>query len=704
MKQIIQSLKDGNTKLIDVPTPSLKPGHVLIHTTQTLVSLGTEKMLVKFGKSTLIEKIKKRPDQVKKAFQRMKSDGIISTINLVKEKLDQEFPLGYCNVGRVIESAVDGIVTGDRVASNGNHSEIVLVPENLIVKIPDNVSDDEASFTVIGSIGLQGIRLIKPEFGENIVVIGLGLVGLITVQLLKSNGINVIGVDIDKRKCELAKSYGAITINSSKKDPVKSIKSIIGEDGVDGVLITASADTNAIISQAAQMSRKRGRIVLVGVVGLNIDRNDFYEKELSFQVSCSYGPGRYDSEYEVKGIDYPLPYVRWTEKRNFETVIGALEKKSLIVDDLITEKIPIEDYDKVYHSLGDDGSIASIFTYSQNIGYDDVIICNNKQLGIDEGNIGIIGSGNFTKTTILPILKKLKANIKYISSSGGISSTQLASKYGIQHSTTNFKKVLRDDKVDSVIIATRHDNHHELILESLKAKKQIFVEKPLCIYENQLDQIIRQYKKSKDSSIMIGFNRRFSSHSKAIKDSIGDNSGPINIIYTMNAGHIPKNHWVHDKDIGGGRIIGEACHAIDLCNFFTESKIKSICVNSLGEIENNKNDNVSILLRYNNGSNAIVNYFSNGSNKYSKERFEIFANDRTWICDNYSKTIAYDVPRFKTLKTKVDKGHLQQFKLYMKKLKNGGDPLISFDDIINVTKATFAVSKSIKKGVWIDIK
>ena len=364
MKQIIQSVKNGKTELIDVPVPYLPSGHILIKTTRSLVSLGTERMLVEFGRSSIIQKIKKRPEQVKVAINKLKTDGVLSTLKLVNDKLDQDFPLGYCNVGIVVESRSNQFQIGDRVASNGNHAEMVAIPENLATHIPSSVDDDSASFTVIGAIGLQGIRLIDPTFGETIIVVGLGLVGLITAQLLKANGVNVIGVDVDDEKCSLCESFGITAINSSNQDAVKMILNITGNIGCDGVLITASTPSNKVISESAKMSRKRGRIVLVGVVGLDIDRNDFYEKELTFQVSCSYGPGRYDEKYERNGQDYPIAFVRWTEKRNFETILNAIDNHNLNVKPLITKKVLLENFNDVYDNLNSENNIASILCYS----------------------------------------------------------------------------------------------------------------------------------------------------------------------------------------------------------------------------------------------------------------------------------------------------------------------------------------------------
>ena len=707
MKQILQSFKTGETELVELPVPKVQFGNVLIQTTHSLVSLGTERMLVEFGKANLINKARQQPDKVKQVFDKIKTDGLIPTISAIQSKIDQPLPLGYCNTGEVIAvgQGVSGLHVGNRVASNGPHAEIVSVPENLVVKIPANVINEDATFTVIGSIGLQGIRLLNPTFGETIVVFGLGLIGLITCQLLKANGCNVIGIDLDQSKCNQAEEWGVKVINLTKNNPVKTVLEIINV-GADGVLITASTKSNAVISQAAQMSRKRGRIVLVGVVGLDIKRTDFYEKELSFQVSCSYGPGHYDDNYEHKGIDYPLPYVRWTEKRNFKTVLKAISNRSLYVKDLITEKVPFADYHQIYDRISSSNSIASILVYPN---YEKDFIDQNT-IKLKETSfagqkcvVGIIGAGNFTKMTVLPALKNTGASFKYIASSGGMNGTLLAKKYGFSHSTTDYKEILNDRDVDTVIITTRHNSHSKFIVEALLSGKNVFVEKPLAINEIQLVEIISTYHKVEHPSLMLGFNRRFSPHIQAIKKSLGKQPGLINLVATMNAGFIPKDHWVHDLEMGGGRIIGEACHYIDLCVFLTGSEIKSICMNAMGKLTEVNTDNASILLRFKNGSNATINYFANGSKSYSKERIEVYSQERTWIVDNFKTTKAFGAKGFKNLKTRINKGHRAQFHDYIKRIKEGGESLIPFDEIVNVTKASFAAVTSLRENCWVSV-
>ena len=706
MKQIIQDLKKGDTILEEVPVPRVKAGSVLIKTTRSLVSLGTERMLVDFGKANFIQKAKQQPDKVKMVLDKVKTDGLRPTLEAVFNKLGQPLPLGYCNVGRVVAvgKGVTEFSVGDRVASNGNHAEFVSVPKNLVAKIPDNVSDDDATFTVIGSIGLQGIRLLNPTFGETIVVVGLGLIGLVTAELLLANGCNVIGFDFDSEKIRIAKEKGVTVLNPSDgTDQVKFVESLTNGVGADGVIITASNKSDEIISQSARMCRKRGRVVLVGVIGLNISRADFYEKEISFQVSCSYGPGRYDEEYEMKGQDYPIGFVRWTEKRNFEAVLNSISKGNLEVGSLITDRIALLDYQKIYGDMSNSRSIASILEYPADFDEVSTIEINKKSFEGKKGVLGIVGAGNFTSATIMPNLKKINADVKFIASSGGLSSTTMAKKYGVANSTTNYKEMLEDKEVDLIFITTQHNTHARIVVESIKAGKNVFVEKPLALNTDELDSIIESYQKN-NVNISVGFNRRFAPLAKKMKKALGSSITPINIVATMNAGFIPKDVWVHDMDIGGGRIIGEACHYIDLCSYLIGSKVIAVCMNAMGVNPKENTDNASILLKYENGSNAVINYFANGSKGYSKERVEVYSQERTLVMDNWRKLKGYGFRGFSSAKSGQDKGHFNQFQALVTQQKNGGNPIIPFDEIVNTTRASFAAIDSLKEGKWISIK
>jgi predicted dehydrogenase/threonine dehydrogenase-like Zn-dependent dehydrogenase len=705
MKQIIQSFKTGATLLEEVPAPQVKRGQVLIQTTRSLVSLGTERMLVEFGKSNLLSKARQQPDKVKQVLDKIKTEGLLPTLEAVFNKLGEPLPLGYCNVGKVIAvgEGVSEFQIGDRVASNGQHAEFVCVPKNLVAKVPENMSDEEAAFTVIGSIGLQGIRLCNPTLGETIVVTGLGLIGLLTAQLLKANGCNVIGIDFDQAKLDLAKQWGIHTINpAAGDDPVKTVMDKTNGVGADGVIITASTKSNDVISQAAQMSRKRGRIILVGVIGLNLSRAEFYEKELSFQVSCSYGPGRYDDAYEQKGQDYPLPFVRWTEQRNFETVLQAISTGIIQVKPLITEVVPLQDYQKIYGEIGSSKSIASLLSYSNATYSNQITLHSNANTKTNNG-LAIVGAGNFTKMTMMPALSKTKANLVSIVSSGGVSGTALAQKFNIAKSATSIDAVLEDEAVNTVLITTRHNLHAPMVIKALEAKKNVFVEKPLALHHEELIDIIKAYQKS-NNVLTVGFNRRFSPFATKMKALLGNANTPINVIATMNAGMIPSNVWVHDLKVGGGRIIGEACHFIDLISFLTGSKVTEVCMNAMGVNPQENTDNASILLKYENGSTGVVNYFANGSKSYSKERVEVYSQERTLVLDNWRSLIGYGFKGFSKMKSKMDKGHAAQFSQLVAQIEKKGDALIPFDSLVNTTHASFAAIESLKSKAWVSVK
>ncbi len=705
MKKIVQNVKNGETKLINIPVPTPLKGKVLIKSNRSLVSLGTERMLVDFSKSSYLQKARKQPEKVKMVLDKVKTDGLIPTINTVFNKLNEPMSLGYCNSGVVVEIGDDvkKFKVGDRVISNGAHSEYISVSENLVHKIPDNVNDDDAAFTVIGAIALQGVRLCNPTIGETIVVYGLGLIGLITIQILKANGCKVIGIDLDEEKNNIAKSFGVDTVNPKNISEVEYVIEQTNKIGCDGVIITASAKTNEIIANSAKMSRKRGRIILVGVIGLNISRADFYEKELTFQVSCSYGPGRYDYEYEENGNDYPLPYVRWTENRNFGTILSLIENQSINLEPLITEKKNFLDAKEVYDNINKSKSIATIFVYPENQKIEKKIKVSNKTFSTNINLTSIIGAGGFTSSMIIPSLYKLNYDIKYLSSSNGLNSSRLAKKYKIEYSTTDNNLIFNDKDVKHVFITTRHNTHYDLVMKAMDANKNIFVEKPLCLKKEELKKIIKKHSNSK-SKITVGFNRRFAPFSKIVKNFLVNQNTKINIVINVNAGFIPKDSWIQDLKVGGGRIVGEACHFVDLCIFYTSSLVGGVVANSISDQNDGNSDNVSILLKHENGSNSNINYFSNGSKKYSKERIEIFVNGKNVIIDNWRKLSIYDSNKILTKKKNQDKGHYNQFKELKENFSDANRELIPFSEIVNATEATFGILESLNSKSWVNIK
>jgi len=709
MKQIIQSLKTGETILDEVPTPMVKRGHVLIATSCSLISLGTEKMLVEFGQSGLIAKARQQPDKVKQVLEKIKTDGLLPTLNAVQNKLDQPIPLGYSNVGLVVDvgSDVSEFKIGDRVVSNGNHAEYVCIPKNLIAKIPDTVSNEAASFTVVASIGLQGIRLANPTLGETVVVIGLGLIGLLTGQILVANGCKVIGFDFDPVKIDLAKKFGILAYNSSSIDPIKTVLENTNSIGCDAVIITASTPSNEVIHQSAEMSRKRGRIILVGVIGLQLSRADFYQKELSFQVSCSYGPGRYDEDYEIKGKDYPLSYVRWTEKRNFEAILQLMESGRIHTEHLLTKKTSLNEVVPIYSNLSESKNEIGILIEYTSTGSKNTTISIQKSIqdGVKaKGNLAIIGAGNFTQAMILPCLKKTNAYLHTIVSSKGVSGNHAARKFGIANSSTSISDVLLNKDIDTLVISTPHSTHAKYVCDALNSEKNVFVEKPLALNREELEQIKNIYHSNQHLQIMVGFNRRFSPLIARIKELLPNNNEPFNMTFVANAGFIPKNHWTQDPEIGGGRIIGEACHFIDLLAYICGSEIESVCASAMGINPDRNSDNVTIMLKFKNGSNGTIHYFANGNKGYSKERLEVYQMGKIVILDNFKSLQGFGFKGFSKKKLfNQDKGHQAEFLSFVYAIQNGGAPLISFPSLYNSSLAAIAATESIDQGVWIQI-
>ena len=685
--------------------PVCPPGRLLIATHRSLISAGTERMLVEFGKASLLAKARAQPDKVKQVIDKIKTDGLLPTLEAVFNRLDEPLPLGYCNAGVVLEvgSSVADFKPGDRVVSNGPHAEIVCVPKNLCAKIPDDVTDEQAAFAVISSIGLQGVRLLQPTLGEKVVVFGLGLIGLVAVQLLKASGCRVLGVDISADRLKMAESFGIGAVNAGTGgDAVAAAGAWTQGKGVDGVLIAASAKTDDIVHQAAEMCRKRGRIVLIGVVGLNLRRNDFYEKELTFQVSCSYGPGRYDEAYEHGGHDYPLGLVRWTEQRNFEAVLASMQSGQLVVERLITHRFPLDQASAAYEKISTDPSaLGVILHYPAQVERQRTIkITELVATPVGKPVIAIIGAGNFAKMTMIPALSRGGGRIKYISAqSNSAAAAHLARKFGIEKATTNLQGVLNDSSVNAVFISTGHDSHAKLSCAALEAGKHVFVEKPLCMNVEEVERIIQTSTAHPDRLLMVGFNRRFSPHTQKIKQLLVGRSEPLSMNMTVNAGIIPTGHWVHDPVRGGGRIIGEGCHFIDLLSYLAGSPVKTVTAVQMGVGVPVPEDKMSILLSFEDGSVGTVNYFANGSKAYPKESLEVFSEGRVLRLDNFRKLHGYGFSKFRRFRTRrMDKGHQAEFDAFVNRIADGGLPLIPMAEMVNVTLASFAAVASSREG------
>ena len=716
MKQIIQNLKNGETSLIEVPSPKVSHGNLLIHTTVSLISAGTERMLVDFGKAGYLAKARQQPDKVKEVLAKVKTDGLATTYEAVQSKLSQPIALGYCNVGEVVEvgSGVEGFAIGDRVISNGNHSEVVSVPKNLCARIPDNVSDEQASFVVLAAIGLQGIRLTNPTLGEHIVVIGLGAIGLLTVQMLRAQGCRVLAIDVQDERLKLAAQVGALTANPSAGEDVLSVADKFSRgQGVDAVIITASTKSHDVVSQAAKMCRKRGRIILVGVVGLNLVRDDFYEKELSFQVSCSYGPGRYDPDYEEAGHDYPIAFVRWTQQRNFEAVLDLMSSGVVDALPLISHRVPLEKAPDLYQKISDgDQGLGMILQYSSHASARAVktialpTLSSSKRRVTDSVVVGFIGAGNYGSRVLIPAFKAAGAELHSVVTSGGLSGSVHGAKSGFEYSSTDINAVINNDSIDTIAIVTRHDSHSNLVCQGLQAGKNIFVEKPLAIDRAGLDAIKAQYLNQQNVSydgpnchLMVGFNRRYSPHITKMKSLLVTVNEPKSIIMTMNAGHIPPNHWVHDSEVGGGRIIGEACHYIDLMRFLVGSEIISSSARSMGQLVSGKinDDNAVITLGFSDGSFGTINYLSNGSSSYPKETIEVFSAGRVLALDNFRVLKGYGWSSFKALRTwRQDKGQKACVEAFLSGIRSN-KPAIPFSELLAVTAVSLDVAEQLRK-------
>lgn len=701
MKQILQNLSNGETNLVDVPCPKNRTANLLITSRNTLVSVGTERMLVDFGKAGWVEKARQQPDKVRMVLDKIKADGVLPTIETVRNKLDQPLTMGYCNVGVVAEvgAGVTGFEIGDRVASNGKHAEVVCVPINLCAKVPDAVSDEEAVFTVIGAIGLQGIRLAQSTLGEAVVVTGLGLIGLVTVQLLRAHGCRVLGIDFDSSRLEMARGFGAEVVDlSAGEDPVAVAHAFSRGRGVDTVIVTASTKSSEPIHQAALMCRKRGRIVLVGVTGLELSRADFYEKELTFQVSCSYGPGRYDSDYEEKGQDYPVGFVRWTEQRNFEAVLDMMADGRLDVKPLISHRFSIDEAEKAYAVVGgSEPSLGILLEYPAGADRDlenrTISLTTTPIAGDGKAVVSFIGSGNYATAVLIPAFKEAGSRLRCVASSAGVSGVHAGRKYGFEETTTDTERIFADTEVTAVVITTRHNSHARFVLQALAAGKHVFVEKPLCLTQQELKEI-EQAVRTGERCLMVGFNRRFSPLTEKIKMLLHGVQGPKSFIMTVNAGEIPSDHWTQDMEVGGGRIIGEACHSIDLLRHLAGNPIVSQA-HTLMDCENN--DTVSLHLQFADGSIGTIHYFANGNKGFPKERLEVFCAGRVLQLDNFRRLKGYGWPGFKKMNLlRQDKGQAQCAAAFVQAVEQGGVAPIPVDELMEVSRVTIEVVEALR--------
>jgi predicted dehydrogenase/threonine dehydrogenase-like Zn-dependent dehydrogenase len=649
-------------------------------------------MLLEFGKAGWIEKVLQQPGKALEIFDKVRTDGLLPAIVAVRAKLDEPISLGYSNVGVVLEGG--NYARGMRVVSNGPHAEVVRVPKNLTAAVPDGVSDDAAAFTVLGAIALEGIRLLAPSLGETIAVSGLGLIGLMAVQLLKAHGCRVLGVDLDEWKLDLAESFGAETVNLARgEDPATAAERMTQGRGVDGVLIAATTRSDEPVHQAAQMCRTRGRIVLTGVTGTHISRDDFYQKELSFQVSCSYGPGRYDPAYERDGQDYPPAYVRWTAQRNFEAVLEMMQEGRLRVEPLVTHRFPFGQVRDAYALLETEGPcLGIVLDYpardAGNALRRSVIVRSHSAWHLaprtaagDRGRIGVIGAGNYATKVLLPALRKEGARLAAIASSGGVSAQQAAGRFDIPTATTDVAVLFSDVSIGAVVVATRHDSHARLVCEALRAGKHVFVEKPLALRPEDLEEIEGEWT-ARPHVLLAGFNRRFAPHARKMRQLLATLSGPKSVVITVNAGEVPAGHWTQDEELGGGRLIGEGCHFLDLARFLVGRPIVAArwCKSA-------ERDTANLQTEFDDGSQATVHYFANGHRGYAKEHVEVFAEGRVLALDNWRRLRGYGWKDFSKLNLwRQDKGNGACLRAWLRAIEKDGPSPIPFAELIEVSR------------------
>lgn len=712
MKQIIQSYKTGKIILAEVPIPGCGNNGILVQTKSSLVSAGTEKLMVDLAKKSLIGKAKSRPDLTKQVFEKIKRDGLRQTIKKVFIQLDSPVPLGYSCAGEVfmVGKNVTGVSPGDRVACAGagyaSHSEINFIPKNLFTKIPDSVSFEDASFATVGAIALQGVRQLDPTIGEKIAVIGSGLIGQITIQILKANGCDVIAIDIDKSRLILAEKMGADKTALSD-EMFSAIEDFTSGLGIDGVVLTASTKSKQIMRDAGEISRNKGRIIIVGMFPIEIPRDVYYKKELECKLSMSYGAGRYDPVYEEQGVDYPLSYVRWTEQRNLKTVIRLIEQRKITPERLITHRFNFNDSIDAYKLLTGETKephLGIILNYDEDIKRERIIKISDKKK-VSKIELALVGAGNFSQSIALPTLKNLKVNLNSLVDYNSTISSHIGKKYQFNKISSSLEDILKDEKINTVMITTPHNSHARLVIECLKSNKNVFVEKPLAITEEDLKEIEKVYEKY-PKHLMVGFNRRFSSHAKKIKEFMSDSATPLVMDYVISAGDIPQEHWVQNPDVGGGRIIGEVCHFLDFLQFVSDSAPRSIYAISLktdNKIFKN-DDSIHISINYKNGSIGSITYHAVGDKSLPKEYFEASAGNKTVKMYNFYATEFYkDGHKSKYHSKGQDKGFAQEYQQFFDSIISNTPSPIPFESLYLTTLSTFRIIESIKTGLALSI-
>jgi predicted dehydrogenase/threonine dehydrogenase-like Zn-dependent dehydrogenase len=713
MKQLLQNIKTGKSIVEDVPVPTPREGQALVKVEASLVSAGTERMVVEFAEKSLVGKARSRPDLVKQVVDKARREGLLNTAQAAFNRLDQPMALGYSSAGTIVVlgKGMPGFKIGQRVACAGGgyavHAEYNVLPRNLLTPLPDNVDFESAAFTTLGAIALHGFRLAEPQIGENVAVIGMGLLGLLAAQIAASAGCNVLGIDVDPSRVDLASSLGVRAVR--REEAVDSSVAFTANRGFDMILICADTTSNDPIELAGVIARDRARVVATGAVGLSFPRKVYYEKEISFINSRSYGPGRYDLSYEEQGNDYPLGYVRWTEGRNFEAVVDLMAKGQLQVRPLITHRFDISEATQAYEVITGkkkEKFLGVLLTYPKVETQEETKIVFPSIVHRQSSTVklGVLGAGLFANSILLPAIQKA-ADIELIgiASSGGLHAQHAGKKFGFQYATSNDDEILNDPNITTVAILTRHDTHADLVIKALKAGKNVFVEKPLAINSNQLSAISRKLLKTDNCILTTGFNRRFSPLAQSLSSFLSHRGEPMYIHYRVNAGAIPLNHWTQDPEIGGGRMIGEGCHFVDFITFLVGATPISVTAHALPGGGKYHEDNTSMTFTFPDGSIGIVDYLANGDKSFSKERVEVFSEGRIAVLDDFVSLQTVKAGKKKEIKGAQNKGWVDEWRVFAKSIREGGEPPIPYEQLIGVTKSTFAVMESLRNRKTIEI-
>jgi polar amino acid transport system substrate-binding protein len=713
MKQILQGFKNGKLQVDDVPAPMLKNMGAIVQTRISVVSVGTERAVTEFASQGLAGKAHSRPDLVKQVMRKVKSDGLMSAYKTAMARLDVPLALGYSSMGEIIDigRSVTGLKCGDRVACAGggyaSHAELVYVPKNLMVKVPEGVSDEDAAFATVGAIALQGVRIADLRLGEKVVVIGLGLMGLLSIQIVKASGCTVIGTDLDPKRVELAQELGAdAAVVTDSAIVEETVMSLTSGRGADAVIITAATKSNAPTELAGEISRPKGRVVAVGDVGMNIPRRVYYPKELEYRISMSYGPGRYDPNYEEKGIDYPYAYVPFTQQRNMETFLQLIEEGKVTPSSLITHRFSILDAEEAYEMIqGKDGRecLGVIFTYPREVSASrrvEILPKTQKVVPENAVRIGMIGAGNYATLMLLPHLSKMRdVELVGVSTSTGMSGKHTAEKFGFRFCTTDNTEIFEDKDINVAVIATRHNLHAKLAVDALSSGKHVFVEKPLAVNEEELELIVNAVHKC-DTHLMVGFNRRFAPLVLEAKKFFREQPGPLSMIYRVNAGAIPPDHWTQDPEEGGGRVIGEVCHFVDLLQFLCSAKPSKVYALAGGKPKGDPTeDNVTITVAFENGSIGTIAYFSTGDKAIPKEYIEVYGAGKTFILDDFRRARYASGGNVRTIRGfGQDKGQAGTLSAFVESILGKRPVPIPFDELVYTTLTTFRVLDSIRTG------